>query len=216
MRTQLIRARLRSSVVDSLREILPRGDYRYRHVAYFYCNHDKPETLDTSIILASILKQIVSSIPEIPGKIFEKFDQQKHLGQPSSRHSLPEIKELLLDSLNFVPLNAPVFITIDGLNECELVERSALLDILLLLVERKNPGTGGVKLAIFSRSYDDIRESLCDFYEIPIQKTDNVDDMYTFMSSRIASSRALQGVLQNQQGLHTQMITDLVNNSNGM
>ncbi|KAF8417864.1 hypothetical protein EV426DRAFT_353287 [Tirmania nivea] len=208
---------LMSSVVDSLREILPRGDYRHKHVAYFYCNHDKPETLDTSIILASILKQIVSSVPEIPYKIYEKFDQQKYFGQPSSRHSLTEIKELLFDSLNFVPLNAPVFIIIDGLDECELVARSTLLDILLLLVARKNQtGSGGVKLAIFSRSYDDIRESLSNCYEIPIQKTDNANDMYIFLRFRIASSRALQSVLQNQQGLRTQMITDLVNHASGM
>ncbi|KAF8416247.1 hypothetical protein BGX38DRAFT_1280994 [Terfezia claveryi] len=208
---------LMSSVIDSLREFLPRGDYRHKHVAYFYCNHDKPETLDTSIILASILKQIVSSIPEIPDKILGKFDYQKYLGQPSSRHSLSEIKELLFDSLNFVPSNAPVFIVIDGLDECALMERSTLLDILLLLVELKNPtGSGGVKLAIFSRSYDDIRQSVSGCYEIPIQKTDNVNDMYIFLNSRIASSRSLQNVLQNQQGLRTQMIADLVNNSGGM
>ncbi|RPB18348.1 hypothetical protein L211DRAFT_871843 [Terfezia boudieri ATCC MYA-4762] len=208
---------LRSSVIDFLREILPRGDYRHKHVAYFYCNHGKPETLDTSIILASILKQIVSSVPEIPDKILGKFDYQKYLGQPSSRHSLSEIKELLFDSLNFVPLNAPVFIIIDGLDECALMERSTLLDVLLLLVEQRNPTeSGGVKLAIFSRSYDDIRQSLFGCYEIPIQKTDNVNDMYIFLNSRIASSRSLQNVLQTQQGLRTQMIADLVNNSGGM
>lgn len=204
-------------MVDSLREILPRGDYRHKHVAYFYCNHDKPDTLDTSIILASILKQIVSSVSEIPDKILGKFDHQKYLGQPSSRHSLSEIKELLFDSLNFVPSNTPVFIIIDGLNECEEVARSTLLDILLLLAERKNPtGSGGVKLAIFSRSYDDIRQSLFGCYEILVQKTDNMDDMRIFMKSRIASSRSLQNVLHNQQGLRTQMIADLVNNSGGM
>lgn len=200
-------------------EIRPGGDYRrkHKHVAYFYCNHDKPETLDTSIILASILKQVVSSVPEIPDKILAKFDHQKYLGQPSSRHSLSEIKELLFDSLNFVPLNAPVFIIIDGLNECELVARSTLLDILLLLVEHKNPkGSGGVKLAIFSRSYDDIRQSLSGCSEIAIQKTDNINDMHIFMSSRIDSSRPLRAVLQNRQGLRTQMISELVNNSGGM
>lgn len=122
-----------------------------------------------------------------------------------------------MDSLNFVPLNALVFIIIDGLDECQPAARSALLDILLLLVDQKNStGSGGVKLAIFSRPNEDIRDSLLGCYEIPIQKTDTLNDMYTFMSSRVAASRALQSALHNHQGLRTQMITDLVNNSGGM
>lgn len=210
-------ANLRSSVVDTLREILPRGEIRQKHVAYFYCNHDKPETLDAANILASILKQIVGSLPDIPDKIIYKFDQQQRLGQPSSRHALSELRELLSDALNFVPQNAPIFIVIDGVDECEFEARAELLGTLTsLAAEKPRPTGGGVKLAVFSRNKEDIREELGSCEEIPIQKSDNMEDMVTFMNLRIASSKPLQQVLQKQQNLRSKMVDELVNNSGGM
>lgn len=201
--------------MDYLQENLPNGSPRHNHVAYFYCNHDKKEMLDTLVILGSILKQIVSSLPDIPDKVLNRFEHHKHLGKPGVLH-LDAIRELLIASIQ--QASSAVFILIDGLDECDMAIRTELLETLIPLTLASGPIPSKMaKICILSRPYDDIRECLTDkFLEIPILKADNKGDMVKFLISRINSSRSLQEALQTEPRLRTQVIQVLVNKAEGV
>ena len=201
--------------MDHLQEVLPNGSPRQQHVAYVYCNHDKKEMLDTPVILGIILKQIVSSLSDIPDKVVNRFEQHKHLGKPGILH-LDALRELLIASIQ--QASSAVFILIDGLDECDMAIRAELLETLTPLTLASGPVPSKmVKICIFSRPYDDIRGGLVDkFLEIPILKADNMSDIVKFLSSRITSSRSLQDALQTEPGLRTRVIQVLVNKAGGM
>ena len=201
-------------MVDYFQETLPNGSPRCKHVAYFYCVHDSKETLDTLVILSSILKQIVASFPDIPDKVVSKFEEHNYLGKPGSLH-LKDIQELLITTMQHASL--PLFILIDGLDECNEIIRAELLDTLMpLTLDSSLVPSQPVKICIFSRPYDDIRERLENLLEIPILKADNMDDMLTFMNCQITSSRSLEAILRKEQGLRNLVIRDLVNKADGM
>ena len=200
--------------MDYLQGTLPSGIPRYKHVAYFYCVHDAKETLDTLVILRSILKQMVASFPDITDKVISKFEHYKYLGKPGSLH-LEAIREFLIETMQ--QASSPLFIVIDGLDECDELIREELLQTLMPLTLDTGPvPSQQVKICIFSRPYDDIREGLESPLEIPIVKADNIDDMLTFLNGQITSSRSLEAILKKEQGLRDQVIRDLVNKADGM
>ena len=201
-------------MVDYLQETLPNGNPRCNHVAYFYCVHDAKETLDTLVILSSILQQMVASFPDIADKVIDKFENYKYRGKLGGLH-LGAIKELLIATMK--QASSPLFILIDGIDECNEETRAELLETLMPLTLESGPVPSKlVKICIFSRPYDDIREGLKNFLEIPILKADNMDDMLTFLNCRIASSRSLEATLKKEQGLRGRVIQDLVDKADGM
>ena len=198
-------------MVDYLQETLPNGNLRCKHVSYFYCVHDAKETLDTLVILRSILKQMVASYPDIPDKVISTFEHYKYLGKSGGLH-LEAIMELLIETMQ--QASSPLFILIDGLDECDEAIRAELLETLMqltLAVPSKQ-----VKICVFSRPYDDIRRGLENPLEVPILKADNLDDMLTFLNGQIISSGPLEAILKQEQGLRDQVIRDLVNKADGM
>ena len=197
-----------------MQETLPNNNPRCSHVAYFYCIHDAKETLDPLVILGSILKQMVASFPDIADKVAVKFENYKHQGKLGVLH-LETIRDLLIATM--VQASSPLFILIDGLDECHEDIRAELLEVLVSLTHASNQvQLKLVKICIFSRPSDDIRQGLKNFSEIPISKVDNMDDMLTFLDYRIASSWKLEAVLKKEQGLRRRVIKDLVNKADGM
>ena len=113
--------------------------------------------------------------------------------------------------------SSPLFILIDGLDECNQATRAELLGALMPLTLGSGPVSSTlVKICIFSRPYDDIRGHLNNLLEIPILKEDNMDDMLTFLNHQITLSSSLEALLRKEQGLRSQVIRDLVNKADGM
>jgi hypothetical protein len=78
-------------------------------------------------------------------------------GEPSLRSST-QARKLFEDFCETIP---KLFIVIDGLDECERVERSQILDILTEIVgqcDTKDPGK--LRLLLVSQDYADIRKGL--------------------------------------------------------
>ena len=110
--------------------------------------------------------------------------------------------------------SSPLFILIDGLDECNEATRAELLGALMpLILDSCPPPSNLIKICIFSRPYD---EDLKNFFEIPILKTDNMNDMLTFLSCQIASGRTLEAVLTKEHNLRNRVIRDLVVKADGM
>jgi hypothetical protein len=78
-------------------------------------------------------------------------------GEPSLR-SITQAQKLMEDFLSAIP---KLFITVDGLDECERVERSQVLDILTEVVgQRDTVDPGTIRLLIASQDRADIRRGL--------------------------------------------------------
>jgi hypothetical protein len=85
------------------------------------------------------------------------YTRRSSSGEPSLR-SVNQAKKLFEDFCFTIP---KLFIIVDGLDECERVERSLVLDILSEVVgQRDTAEPGSVRLLIASQDHADIRRGL--------------------------------------------------------
>jgi hypothetical protein len=85
------------------------------------------------------------------------YTRRTSSGEPSLR-SPTQARKLLEDFCETIP---KLFIIIDGLDECERIERSQILDVLTDVVgqcDTKDPGK--LRLLLVSQDYADIRKGL--------------------------------------------------------
>lgn len=116
-------------------------------VLYLFATFDDPQSHSAKSLLASLLKQVMSSRKEIPDTLRamqERHARSSHQSRPSS----DEICNVLDEELS---LYAKTFIVVDGLDEMPVqTEREELLDHLLLLAAAPN-------LLVTSRPLPDIQ-----------------------------------------------------------
>ena len=142
-------------MVDYFQQTLPNGDLMHKHVAYFYCLHDNKKTLDTVVILCSILKQLAATLPDFPDMITTMFHKEKRFGGLGGL-SLKTITDFLTATIQ--QASSPLFILIDGIDECSEETRVDLLGFLMPLTLESDSGSSNiVKICLFSRPYRDIR-----------------------------------------------------------
>ena len=117
-----------SLVVDRL------GDQAKGHniaVTCFYFDFAAQKEQSATSMLASLLKQIVSGMERIPKGILGAIQQQKKaIG--GSGLQLADIVKML----QAITSSQPTFICIDGLDECERVQRLRVLDSLNQILEK--------------------------------------------------------------------------------
>jgi len=127
----LLRIRDASSLVidtlgDSARE-------QNAAVACFYFDFAAQKEQSPTIILGSLLKQLVSGLKKIPAEILKAFrDQEQVIG--GRRLELDEILEMLQDFSS----SQQTFICIDALDECMAEYRAKVLDSLKLILEKSS------------------------------------------------------------------------------
>ena len=124
------------------------------NTCYFYCHFDD----QTSNSAVSIIKGLVDQIlDKYPDKLPLCYVRRTSSGEPSLR-SLNVAKKLLEDFCDTVP---QLFVIIDGLDECEGVERKQILDVITNIVGRRDAAEPGkLRLLIVSQDYADIRKGL--------------------------------------------------------
>lgn len=130
---------LRSLVVDHLRDDL---SHHNAAVAHIYCNYREHEEQSGEKMIASLLKQLALSTPEIPQVVAElhrKFGQQKR--QPLQR----DLEQTFLLMCEYYER---VFIIIDALDECDTTHKKGLLKFLSLVCSRP-----AVRMLVTSRSF---------------------------------------------------------------
>ena len=191
-----------------------------KHVAYFYRLHNDKKTLELVVILSSLLKQLAASLPDFPDIITTMFDKEKGSG------GLGVLS--LLTNTNFLTAtikqaSLPLFILIDGIDECNVKTRADLLRFLMPLTSESDSGPSNiVKICLFSRPYPNIRDRLAldlhpkKLLPIPIQKEDTTDGMRTFLQCGIAADSLLDEFLKKNEELRDQVIEVLVTKADGM
>jgi ankyrin repeat protein len=94
-------------------------------VAYFFCRHDIPESLKAQTVIGSLARQLLRPIPDLT--IVAEF-----LDETTSALDFERIFSLLQRAL---PSNCKAYFILDGLDECDHVERQALIQHLRKLQE---------------------------------------------------------------------------------
>ena len=199
-------------------------------VAYFYCNYDDIETLPPSVILATILKQLVAARSSVPRALTAAFTLHQSKGSPSTKHALKEIEAYLSDVLNSPGLQT-VYILLDGLDECPLTPkrharhwdpRPELLRALVGLISQftPSPPMPKVKILVSSRPMVDIKYQLERHPNIAVESTDNKPDIVKYITSHLARSvsdgRAIRRPIQDEPALEQIIIDTLTDKVNGM
>ena len=164
----------RSIVVDYIKDRYPN---RNAAVAHFYFNYQDGRKQTAELVLASLLRQIIESRPEMPKPVSELYkrieSQQRQLQQQDLEQAI------LLTCAGF----EQTFIVIDALDECDNEHRKDLLRSLAAL--QKVPS-----MAIFltSRPHvgEEITRKLGNPLQIEIGATDI--DLRTYLSRRIDDS----------------------------
>ncbi|KAF1829385.1 C2H2 domain-containing protein [Decorospora gaudefroyi] len=139
---------LASAIIDECKRKL---DFT---TCYFYC-HDGDQMTSSAVgILKGLADQLLDQFPQM---LPPCYTRRISSGEPSLR-SITPAKKILEDFCSTVP---KLFIIIDGLDECERVERSQILTILTDIVgqcEMTEPGK--LRVLVVSQDYADIRKSL--------------------------------------------------------
>ena len=89
-------------------------------VAYFFCRHDLPESLQARTILGSLVRQMLRSIADF-GKLS---------GVCQDVHTTGDVNKMLEIVLQAYPLTYKTFLVIDGLDECSEGEIATLVQAL--------------------------------------------------------------------------------------
>jgi hypothetical protein len=112
-------------------------------VAFFYFDYQEQDNRTPSNILSSLLRQIVSTIPEIPKCIVDAYDKLHVSGGSLPLH---ELERLMLDVTESI---SRTYIVIDALDECN--NPRCRKDFLQIISRLKQSHT--IRLLVTSRQY---------------------------------------------------------------
>jgi Cdc6-like AAA superfamily ATPase len=154
--------------------------------SFFYCHYEAQGMNSAVGVLRGLLYQLLEQYSQLLPHCHTK---QTNSGEPSLR-SMTIAKKLFEDFCMTVP---KVFIIIDGLDECEQIERRQLLECLIDVVgqcDATEPGR--LRIMIVSQSYQDIRKILHSSSVarvvpriINLSLCDNESDIKTYVRSKV-------------------------------
>jgi len=125
----LISCNVSSLVIDTL---CKQAEERNAGVASFYFDFAAPQEQSPTVVLGSVLKQIIGGLGKVPEEIVKAY-RERAVGAP--KLVLSKIVEFLQD----ITSSRPSFICIDALDECQEGYRLKLLDLLNQILQ-KSPG----------------------------------------------------------------------------
>lgn len=154
-------------------------------VTYAYCDFRKPESLEATQILGSIVAQLCSELDLIPECVRAAYVESKSAGH----HAGPQLT-LLQDAVLEMLEAYKVYILIDGLDEIPRVEQVG--DILHNIVS-KNAHLNA-KILVTGRRTESLEQSFID--DLQLRLTDHTkeirDDIKSYINGRFGSDRDFQ------------------------
>ena len=156
-------------------------------LAYFYCNRAEENRREPQSILNTLVQQLAQTRTE-SGKnkllkpVVDIYLDRGRKGQLSSRLSLGESQELLVQLTNIYPQTT---ICIDALDEVETETRLLLLKALKNIIEKSK---NLVKIFATTRMDTDILRQFETFPRIELQPDDNIGDINRFVETKLQST----------------------------
>jgi hypothetical protein len=152
-------------------------------VAYFYCDHAQSETLASTTIFRSIMKQLITHYrilrKPLPQCVDEGLEQAHRLGWKS--FDPIELCSFLLDLINSL---SETFLILDGLDECDPKERRDILKFVTSSLKR--PGSKRIcKFLVASREEVNMRHWVPNCFQISINDKNIHSDICSFVDRTV-------------------------------
>jgi ankyrin repeat protein len=171
-------------------------------VAVVYCDYDTSSQSALSLF-GSLIKQITQHSVELQQSIASFF------GKLDETHQVPSLCDYQQLLLRICSSHTPVYLLIDGLDECRLAERQSLLTALLEVCAQSST----IFVAITSRpSPEDIRERLKNVAQVSVVAPDS--DIRTYLEQRMASNQRF--VARLSKSLFKEVVESITTRAAGM
>jgi hypothetical protein len=141
-------------------------------VAFFYCKYQDDEKKTFRSIARAFLAQLLSQNADLLPYLYDQCGSMGAVALVSS----DMCKELLEIALKTMP---KTFIIVDGLDECDMIERKTILSFFTSVIERID--TPGKLRALFISQYEnDIRKHLRSGATLRLTEDHNKSDIESF------------------------------------
>ncbi|EPS42977.1 hypothetical protein H072_3087 [Dactylellina haptotyla CBS 200.50] len=180
---------LTAGVIDNLIESSKSARNR-QYVTYFFCTYTNASSLLAHTIIASLLRQLFYYSSDLPLDLAQTIESSFRDRISSARVDRLGLRGLLNRILE--TNQAHNFIIIDGLDECNDVERGIVLRTLKELLDGA-VRPDGLKILVSSRGSQDIMRALKNFKQVDLG-TSNQQDIECFVEQAI-KDKELEGQL---------------------
>jgi hypothetical protein len=176
-------------------------------IAYYYCDFSDPKSLETRIILGTIIRQLLEGIT-ISSDLEQQMDQ---FYRPDTRTAADD--ELVALLFAVVRHFSKLYVFIDGLDECRKEEQITILSIVNQLAQSTRPA---VKTLIASREEAIISTSSRGIPRLRIS-ADRISADIAFFVEETVKANINSGALTIQDpSLESNIISALINGAKGM
>ena len=149
-------------------------------VAYFYCKYKDGRRDNFKVIARALLNQMVRQNQDLVPYLYEECVCSGQVVLDSEKQ-LRTLLEIVCQGLE------DGFLIIDGIDECDTVERRKVLTFMPPLVEKANEDQENTMRGLFiSRDEGDIRRMLSQAVIRQIGVNDNSPDTRTFTASQVS------------------------------
>jgi hypothetical protein len=129
-------------------------------ICYYYCRDD--ETGKAIYIVSALILSLLEQLPGLKKPFLEWYKQAQASGIFDPATSIKKLEEFLEKLLEAI--DRPVFVLIDGLDECDRASRNTLLKLLKTLSQK----ISGLKTLLSSRPEEEILEQLDEMARIEL------------------------------------------------
>lgn len=135
-------------------ELLRRNEHQLPQpkICYYYCRDD--ETGKAVSIISALILSLLEQLPGLKKRFFEWYKQAQVSGIYDPAANIGKLEQFLQKLLEEV--DRPVFVVIDGLDECDRASRNRLLQLLKTLSQKLS----GFKTILSCRPQEEILEQL--------------------------------------------------------
>lgn len=121
-------------------------------ICYYFCRDD--ETGKATSIFSGLILSLLEQLPGLQKPFFDWYKQAQTSGIFDPATNIKKLEEFLQKVLEAI--DRPVFVVIDGLDECDTASRNCLLKLLKTLSQKIT----GLKTVLSSRPQEEILELL--------------------------------------------------------
>jgi len=176
-------------------------------IAYYYCDFSDPKSLETRIILGTIIRQLLDGI-----NISSDLEQQMDQLYSSDTRTVAD-GELVALLFAVAKHLSKIYVFIDGLDECRKEEQITILSIVNQLARSTRPA---VKTLITSREEAVISTSLSGIPRLRVSADKNSADIAFFVEETVKSNLKSGALTIQDPSLQSDITLALRNGAKGM
>ncbi|KAL9118912.1 MAG: hypothetical protein Q9187_004534 [Circinaria calcarea] len=196
---------LASNVIDTLLNEV----HHEEAVTFHYCDYSDKKTLETSTILGTVIKQLLSRRPTIPDAVGSLLREAYGFGT-----KVPDKDELVEILCSILVSNYQgAFLVIDGLDECGREVQGEVLSMVTYLMASDRVA---VKIYISSRKDTHISTTLGNYPQVNIHESQLTGDITIFVEETVNSKIDKGDLVLRDPALKQEIVSELVAKAHGM